>query len=74
LANVQHWQRVMVVTWRFHLFRARLVFSQCFSNSPGAVVMREVPRQYSYGPVQWEHTYLYQFGALAKAVALGPCA
>lgn len=73
LADERQWKRVMVVTWRFHLYRARMIFSQCFSSSPGAVMMRDVPRSYSYDLAQWQQIYLYQYGALAKATAQGPC-
>ena len=36
--------RVVVVTWRYHIPRARIVFKQCFSSEPGAVIMRPAPR------------------------------
>ena len=67
------WTRVIVVSWRYHLPRARLIFRQCFSDQPGSAVMAAVPRRYQYSPLEWEFVYAYQFGGLAKAIALGEC-
>lgn len=73
LADARSWSKVIVVSWRYHLPRARLVFRQCFSDQPGSAVMISVPRRYQYSPLLWEFVYAYQFGGLAKAIALGEC-
>ena len=73
LAAQRSWTRVIVVSWRYHLPRARLVFGQCFSRRPGAVMMEAVPQRYNYSVVWWEYIYAYQYGALAKTVLLGDC-
>lgn len=74
LADEHHWQRVIIVSWRYHLPRARLVFEQCFSDQPGDAVFAAVPRRYQYSWAEWELVFLYQWGGLAKAVAQGECA
>ena len=73
LADARSWTRVIVVSWRYHLPRAELIFRQCFSDQPGSAVMTAVPRRYQYSPLEWEFVYAYQFGGLAKAIALGEC-
>jgi uncharacterized SAM-binding protein YcdF (DUF218 family) len=73
LAQQRSWIKIIVVTWRYHIPRARLVFRQCYSDLPGTTVMRAVPRQYPYSLLQWEVIYLYQFAGFAKAVFLGAC-
>jgi uncharacterized SAM-binding protein YcdF (DUF218 family) len=74
LATQRSWTKIIVVSWRYHLPRARLVFRQCYSDQPGATVMREVPRQYHFSFVHWESIYAYQFAGIAKAVFAGDCA
>jgi uncharacterized SAM-binding protein YcdF (DUF218 family) len=73
LAHERNWKKVIVVSWRHHLPRARLVFRQCFSDEPGASVMVAVPRRYHYSPVGWELVFAYQWAGLAKAFAQGEC-
>lgn len=68
LAKENHWTHVIVVSWNFHMVRARYIFGQCFD---GTVTMRPVPRSYDYSVLQWAHTYAYQFVALGKAAVLG---
>jgi uncharacterized SAM-binding protein YcdF (DUF218 family) len=73
LASQRGWTKIIVASWRYHLPRARLVFRQCFSAQPGAVVMQAVPRRYHLSFVRWEFIYAYQWGGLAKAIAQGDC-
>ena len=73
LADARGWNKIIVVSWRYHLPRARLIFRQCFSDQPGSAVMSAVPRRYQYSPLEWGFVYAYQFGGLAKAIALGEC-
>lgn len=68
LAAEYNWHSVIVVSWRFHLVRARYIFGQCYS---GTVIMRAVPRTYARPLWRWTYTYAYQFGGLAKAAVLG---
>jgi uncharacterized SAM-binding protein YcdF (DUF218 family) len=74
LANERSWNKVIVLSWRYHLPRARLVFRQCFSDDPAAVVMRPVPREYRFSLLQWDVVYAYQFAGYAKAALQGDCA
>jgi uncharacterized SAM-binding protein YcdF (DUF218 family) len=73
LAQERNWTKIIVVSWRYHLPRARLIFGQCFSDRERSTVMVAVPRRYRYSPLRWEFVYAYQFGGLAKAIALGEC-
>ena len=73
LATQRNWSRIIVVSWRYHLPRARFVFTQCFSDTPGSSVMVAVPRRYRYSIFRWEFVYAYQWAGLAKAVVQGEC-
>jgi uncharacterized SAM-binding protein YcdF (DUF218 family) len=73
LATQRSWQTILVVTWRYHLPRTRLIFRQCFSPAPGAVIMTAVPRPYDYSILNWTYIYLYQYAGLVKALAQGDC-
>ncbi|AZG48046.1 YdcF family protein [Gordonia insulae] len=68
MAEERGWKSVIVISWRYHLVRARYIFGQCFD---GQVIMRSVPRDYSRPISQWAYQYAYQFGGLAKAVVIG---
>lgn len=68
LAAQRGWQSVIVVSWRYHLVRARDIFGQCFD---GATVMRGVPREYPSSPLFWTYQFAYQYAGLAKAAVLG---
>lgn len=73
LGNQRAWSKIIVVTWKYHVPRARLVFRQCFSPDPSAVVMQAVPRHYDFSPARWESIYAYQYGGFLKAMVLGDC-
>jgi uncharacterized SAM-binding protein YcdF (DUF218 family) len=68
LAKEHNWTHVIVVSWNYHMVRARYIFHQCFS---GRVTMRPVPRSYDFTPVRWAWEYAYQYTALIKAFVLG---
>ena len=70
LAALHGWESVLVISWRYHLPRARYIFSQCFD---GEIIMRPVPRDYDFSLAEWEYTYLYQTVGFAKAVLQGEC-
>jgi hypothetical protein len=42
------WSKIIVVTWRRHPPRARLVFRQCLSDASGSVITATVPHSYHY--------------------------
>lgn len=73
LADERSWSKIIVISWRYHLPRARLIFQQCFSDQPDAAVMADVPRRYRYSLLAWEFIYAYQWGGLAKAAIQGDC-
>ncbi|WP_210085602.1 YdcF family protein [Mycobacterium sp. OAE908] len=73
LATQRSWSKIIVVTWRYHLPRARLIFQQCFSPNSDAVVMEAVPRRYDFSLARWQFIYAYQYAAFAKAEAMGDC-
>ncbi|MCX2933629.1 YdcF family protein [Mycobacterium sp. CVI_P3] len=68
LAKQHHWTRVIVVSWNYHMVRARYIFHQCFD---GSVTMRPVPRTYDYPLWYWAWEYAYQYTAMIKAFVLG---
>jgi uncharacterized SAM-binding protein YcdF (DUF218 family) len=67
-AAQQHWKHVIVISWNFHMVRARYIFHQCFD---GTVTMRPAPYVFPYGLAQWTYLYAYQFGGMVKAAVLG---
>lgn len=73
LAQQRGWKKIIVTSWRYHLPRARVVFDQCYSDAPGAVVVLAVPRSYHLSFVHWELIYAYQWGGLIKALWQGDC-
>lgn len=73
LADERSWRKIIVISWRYHLPRARLVFQQCFSTNPDAAVMVDVPRRYRYSLLGWEFIFAYQWAGLAKAAIQGKC-
>jgi uncharacterized SAM-binding protein YcdF (DUF218 family) len=73
LAAERSWSKIIVVTWRYHMPRARWIFRQCFSPDPNIVVMQAVPRQYDFSVLHWEFVYAYQDIAFAKALVQGDC-
>lgn len=74
LAEAQGWNSIIVVSWRYHLPRARKIFNECFASPTRSVVMRDVPRNYPFSVAQWQYTYLYQYGGWVKAELQGRCA
>lgn len=68
LAKQHNWTHLIVVSWNYHMVRARYIFHQCFT---GGVTMHPVPRTYDFAPWYWVEQYAYQFGGLVKAFILG---
>lgn len=68
LATQRGWHSVIVISWRYHLMRARYIFGQCFG---GDVIMQSVPRSYPPSIWFWTTEFAYQFGGLGKAAVLG---
>jgi uncharacterized SAM-binding protein YcdF (DUF218 family) len=68
LAQQYGWKHVVVISWQYHLPRARYIFGQCFD---GSVTMRAVPRTYDFSLAEWEFTYLYQLAGFVKAAVQG---
>ncbi|WP_024448519.1 YdcF family protein [Mycolicibacterium iranicum] len=73
MADKYGWKSVIVISWRFHLPRARYIFDQCFTSPDRSVIMRDVPRSYPFSVANWQYQYLYQYGGWVKAVIQGPC-
>jgi uncharacterized SAM-binding protein YcdF (DUF218 family) len=69
LAGERHWKNILIVSWRYHLPRARLVFNQCVSAIGVSITAKAVPRQYALPVWYWQYLYLYQFAGIVKAVA-----
>ncbi|MGV9669242.1 YdcF family protein [Gordonia sp. NPDC003504] len=68
IAAERNWHSVMVISWRYHMVRARYIFGQCFD---GQTVMKPVPRSYTSNFGFWTKEFAYQYTALGKAAILG---
>jgi uncharacterized SAM-binding protein YcdF (DUF218 family) len=73
LADQRGWTKIVVVSWRYHLPRARFVFSQCFSEQPGVVVFEAVPNRFHFAVWRWQFIYVYQIAGFVKAMLQGDC-
>lgn len=73
LAEARGWHTIIVVSWRYHLPRARRIFDQCFVTPGRSVIMRDVPREYPFSMVKWQYIFLYQYGGWVKAELQGRC-
>jgi uncharacterized SAM-binding protein YcdF (DUF218 family) len=67
------WTNIAVVTWRFHLPRARIIFEECYSADSDRIRMHAVPIVYNLPIAFWEYIYLYQYMGLAKTFLQGSC-
>jgi len=68
LAEEHGWKSVIVVTFRPHIARARLIFERCFS---GDVTMAVSPVDIS--TTQWVYEYFYQSAGFVKALVGEDC-
>jgi len=73
LVRERHWHKILIVTWRYHIPRARLVFDQCLSGQGVSVAAKGTPRQYVLPFWYWQYIYLYQFSGIAKALTTDHC-
>ncbi len=73
LAKERNWKKILVVTWRYHLPRAGLVFRQCLSDLDGIVTVKAVPRQYILPVWYWQYLYLYQATGIGEALLSDRC-
>ena len=70
LADQNGWHSVLVVSWQYHLPRARYIFHNCFG---GRTTMRAVPRDYDFSVADWGLVYAYQAFGTIKAAVQGGC-
>jgi uncharacterized SAM-binding protein YcdF (DUF218 family) len=73
LALERNWTKILILSWRYHLPRARLVFQQCLSGMGVSIAAKAVPRQYILPVWYWQYIYLYQFAGIAKAETMDHC-
>jgi uncharacterized SAM-binding protein YcdF (DUF218 family) len=73
LAMERNWKSILIVSWRYHLPRARLVFCQCLSTIRVSIAAKAVPRHYVLPLWYWQYIYLYQFAGIAKAMSIDHC-
>jgi uncharacterized SAM-binding protein YcdF (DUF218 family) len=73
LASDRGWKRIVVISWRYHLPRARLIFRQCFDSDPASVIMVPAPRDYTLSPMRLGYIAEYQYWATIKALLRGTC-
>jgi uncharacterized SAM-binding protein YcdF (DUF218 family) len=69
----RHWSSILLVTWRYHMPRARLLFDKCLADMGVSVSAKAVPRQYVLPIWYWQYLYAYQFAGIVKAVAAEHC-
>jgi uncharacterized SAM-binding protein YcdF (DUF218 family) len=68
LSAEQGWRRVIVVTFRPHISRARYITESCFN---GELIMTESPADISVG--YWVWAYVYQTAGYLRAVLQPAC-
>ncbi len=68
LAAEHGWKRVIVVTFRPHISRARFILQRCF---PGELIMVASPADIS--PARWIYEYIYQSAGYVKAAFSPDC-
>jgi uncharacterized SAM-binding protein YcdF (DUF218 family) len=68
LAAKYGWRRVVVVTSRPHISRARFILERCFA---GELIMVESPAEISIA--RWAYEYVYQTAGYVKALANNDC-
>ncbi len=73
LARERNWHKILIVTWRYHLPRARLVFHQCLSREGVSIAAKATPRQYVLPVWYWQYIYLYQSTGIAKVLGTDRC-
>ena len=73
MAERRGWHSIIVISWRYHLPRARRIFDVCFTVPDRTVIMRDVPRTYPFSVARWQYTFLYQYAAWVKAEVQGTC-
>jgi uncharacterized SAM-binding protein YcdF (DUF218 family) len=73
LAIERNWKKILIVSWRYHLPRARLLFHRCLSTMGISITVKAVPRPYVLPVWYWQYIYLYQFAGIAKAMSMDHC-
>ena len=73
LAAEHHWRRIVVISWRYHLIRARFIFDQCVAGSGASFAFVAVPRRYPQTVAQFSYIFAYQVGGTLKALIQGEC-
>jgi uncharacterized SAM-binding protein YcdF (DUF218 family) len=73
LAVERHWTKILVLSWRYHLPRAGLVFRQCLSGLDATTTVKAVPRQYIVPIWYWEYIFLYQGAGMVKEAFADHC-
>ena len=68
LADENHWETVIVVTFVPHVSRARYIIAKCFD---GELIMVASPTR--LGPVGWAWMYVYQTAGYIKAALQPDC-
>lgn len=71
LMTENDWTSVIVVTSVTHVTRARLLFDRCFAGTGETTLFVSDERQYD--PARWVSEYLYQTGAIVKALLHPSC-
>jgi uncharacterized SAM-binding protein YcdF (DUF218 family) len=73
LARERNWHKILIVTWQYHLPRARLIFRQCLSGEAISITAIAMPRHYVLPVWYWQYIYLYQATGIVKALTTDRC-
>ena len=68
LAAERGWDSVVVVTWRAHVARSRMLVERCFDGE-----IRMVEDHLPMDPAHWAREFAYQSGAWVKTQVLRDC-
>jgi uncharacterized SAM-binding protein YcdF (DUF218 family) len=68
MAHTQGWTTVVVVTSKFHVSRARMIFDRCLDGT-----VETVSAHQSISPAQWAYQYVYQSAGYVRAFLQGGC-
>jgi uncharacterized SAM-binding protein YcdF (DUF218 family) len=68
VVSAHRWSNLVVVTSRYHISRARLIFKRCFT---GRLQMVAAPE--NINPAQWLYQYFYQSAGYLRAAVQTGC-
>jgi uncharacterized SAM-binding protein YcdF (DUF218 family) len=68
LASANHWTSVIVVTSKYHVSRARMIFDRCLDGQVDVVSAHQ-----TITPLRWAYEYAYQSAGYVRAFLQSGC-